>query len=204
MPIVQRYIIPYFIFYVFEPMIKNCFRKIASNGKRYLSNPIIVICSGTGGQCVCFHKLSIKSIGIDINFNLLSFSKNRYPDIPFVCCDAGKLPFKQNVFKGVVFSFALHDKTPQLREQFIIEAKRVSASGGYFAITDIGIPKNLIEKISHMVTIVSELFSGHYFNGIDFLKRGTIEKIASQHNLSIGLRFPNGLRNAETVFLQKL
>jgi ubiquinone/menaquinone biosynthesis C-methylase UbiE len=202
--IVQRHIMPSLISYVLESTIKGCYMKVAFYCRKYISNPILVVCSGAGGQCFNINKLNKKSIGIDININLIILSKKRYPDIPFVCCDASKLPFKDKIFKGVTFTFALHDKSAQLRDRFIVEAKRVSAIGCFFIVTDIGLPKKPIEKIGHMITILTELFSGHYSTGMDFLKSGAIENVASTQNMRIVYRFKNGLRNSESVILQKL
>lgn len=203
MNFVQKYMLPFIISNIFEPAIHNCFKKVAALSRKYLSDPILVICSGAGGQCFYIKMANKQSIGIDKDFNMVLQSTKRYPYIPFICCDASKLPFKDNVFKGIILTFALHDKNNELREQFISEAKKVSIKNCNFILTDFGVPRNPFEKCGHIYTFITEFFSGHFSNGMDFLKCGAIDAVAEKHNFMIIDRIKNGLRNSESVVLKK-
>jgi ubiquinone/menaquinone biosynthesis C-methylase UbiE len=203
MEIIQKKIIPYVISNILEPLIKNCHINVAFYSKKYLASPVLVLCSSAGKQCFYINELNQKPIGVDINIDLILLAKKKHPDISFICCDASKLPFKNNVFNGVILTFALHDKNTLLRGQFLLEAKRVSVNKCSFIITDFSVPQKLFERIAHIITVITELFSGHFSHGMEFLRSGAIDNISSTHKLKVIYRAKNGLRNSESLIVQK-
>ena len=66
-------------------------------------------------------------LGLDINLKMLKYAASSRPGIPFICADAAQTPFFPGAFRGIVVSFALHEKEAALRADLLKEAKRVLA-----------------------------------------------------------------------------
>jgi ubiquinone/menaquinone biosynthesis C-methylase UbiE len=113
-------------------------------------------------------------IGLDLGFGFVRYAKARAPEIPFVCGDAARLPFKDRSFRAVSVSFGLHDKSPALRRAIVIEAKRVLKPDGRLIAVDFEPPWDAKSKAGALFTRGIERFAqgDHYQNGREFLRRG--------------------------------
>ncbi len=156
----------------FEPVMKNYKKRVAELFKQLNITTILDFCTGIGGQCIQFQKHNIQSFGLDINWKLMCYALSIRPTIPFLCADAGHVPFHDSTFSGVSFVFALHDKSPQLRDKMLSEAKRLLKPGGKAIFADYTMPWNFCSCIGYIITSIIELFSGHFINGMKFLSKG--------------------------------
>jgi len=112
--------------------------------------------------------------GLDKNLGMVTYAAARASGLPFVCGDAGRLPFKDRTFRAVTVSFGIHDKSPALRKEMMAEARRVLALGGRLIAVDFENPWNAKSKAAALAVRAVEHLAGgeHYRNGRDFLKRG--------------------------------
>jgi ubiquinone/menaquinone biosynthesis C-methylase UbiE len=112
--------------------------------------------------------------GLDIGFPFIRYAKARAPHIPFVCGDAARLPFKDGSMRAVSVSFALHDKSLELRSAILSEAHRVLRPDGRLIAVDFENPWDATSRAGALFTRAIERLAGrtHYGNGREFLRRG--------------------------------
>lgn len=94
---------------------------------------IIDVACGTGyGSYYLLKKGAKKVIAVDISKEAIEYASNLYKEnnLEFVCADATRLPFCNDLFDGVV-SFETIEHLSDY-EQFLIECKRVLKKGGVF------------------------------------------------------------------------
>jgi ubiquinone/menaquinone biosynthesis C-methylase UbiE len=109
----------------------------------------------------------------------------KYPQRSFICADAVKIPFKNNSFKGVLISFALHDKTAETRKKIVLEAQRLLIPGGTIVFVDFENPWNIRSKLGSILSFMIEKTAGgdHFRNNRQFLKQGGLRAFIQRHQL---------------------
>lgn len=134
------------------------------------------VCCGTGSQ---FRGGGLEDergpvFGLDKSWGMVRYAAARAPGLPFVCGDAGRLPFKDGSFRAVSVSFGLHDKSPDLRRAMMAEARRVLAPGGRLIAVDFENPWDFKSKVGALAVRAVERLAGgeHYRNSREFLSRG--------------------------------
>jgi ubiquinone/menaquinone biosynthesis C-methylase UbiE len=112
--------------------------------------------------------------GLDMSLGFLRYAAARAPGVPFVCGDAGRLPFKDGSLRGISLSFGLHDKIPDLRTLMMAEARRTLAPDGRLIAVDFETPWNVQSRAGALFAHAVERLAGgeHYRNGREFLQRG--------------------------------
>jgi len=180
----------------FKRMFRGLRRRVARTVEKERLYPWLDVCSGTGSQ---FRTIAGRSgeqmrragerggseqsiepensefvYGLDMSFGFIRYAAARAPLIPFVCGDAGRLPFKDRTFRAVTVSFGLHDKSPDLRHAMMTEARRVLAPGGKLIAVDFKPPWDARSRIGALFAHAIERLAGgeHYRNGREFLRRG--------------------------------
>lgn len=169
-----------------EPMLHRWKSRVAEWIGQESPGLTLDICCGTGKQCRLIAEHS-PVIGVDLDLSMLKFAKLMAPDIDFVCADAGRLPFKQNVFQNANISLALHDKSSSLRSQIMTQGKNVLKSDGRFFIIDFERPDSLKSKIGYSLIYLIELMAGreHFANGREFVKSGGQQNFSKHHRLHV-------------------
>jgi ubiquinone/menaquinone biosynthesis C-methylase UbiE len=134
--------------------------------------------------------------GLDKSLGMVRYAMARALRVPFVCGDAGRLPFKDGSVRAVSVSFGLHDKSPDLRRAMMAEARRVLAPGGRFIAVDFENPWSARSRAGALAVRAVERLAGgeHYRNGRDFLKRGGLRAFlresgfveTARHDVEIG------------------
>ncbi|MCJ7485651.1 MAG: methyltransferase domain-containing protein [Candidatus Aminicenantes bacterium] len=161
-------------------------RRIAAAVERDGLYPWLDVCCGTGSQLRGQLRGHVPMVrvpdfvpdlvvcGLDKSYGFVRYAAARAPGVPFVCGDAGRLPFKDGSFRAVSVSFGLHDKSPDLRRAMMAEARRVLAPSGRFVAVDFENPWSLKSKVGALAVRIVERLAGseHYRNGREFLSRG--------------------------------
>lgn len=144
--------------------------------------PCLDICAGTGRQSRLLLESGKILIGLDNNLRMARYAVARSPSLPFVCGDAIRLPFGNSVFRGIILSFALHDKDPGDRPRILDEVKRVLEPGGRIVLTDFEKPWNRASRWGDRFTHLVEHAAArrHYRNGRDFLKAGGLRALVEK------------------------
>ena len=134
--------------------------------------------------------------GLDKSLGFVRYAAARAPGRPFICGDAGQLPFRNGAFRALSISFGLHDKSPELRRAMMAEAKRVLAPGGRLIAVDFENAWSARSRAGALaVRTVERLAEGkHYRNGREFLSRGGLRAFlqesgfteVSRHDVEIG------------------
>jgi ubiquinone/menaquinone biosynthesis C-methylase UbiE len=134
--------------------------------------------------------------GLDKSYEFIRYAAARAPKVPFVCGDAGQLPFKDGSFRAVSVSFGLHDKSPDLRRAMMAEARRVLAPGGRFIVVDFENHWSARSRAGALAVRAVERLAGgeHYRNGREFLSRGGLRSFlresgfveTTRHDVEIG------------------
>lgn len=162
----------------FGAMFKGLRRRVARVVEGDGLYPWLDVCCGTGsqlrGHVPVVRVPDLGVCGLDKNLGLVRYAAARASGIPFVCGDAGRLPFKDGAFRMVTVSFGLHDKSPDARSAMMAEARRVLAPGGRFIAVDFENPWSAKSRAGALAVRAVERLAGgeHYRNGRNFLKRG--------------------------------
>jgi ubiquinone/menaquinone biosynthesis C-methylase UbiE len=160
-------------------------KEVAEYISRYNLSPVLDICCGTGKQCYLIGKTKQQVVGLDLDLKMMSYAAFKYPDISFICADASHLPIKESCFKGIIISFALHDKKPELRTKILGQSTRLLAPGGKIILVDFERPWNRRSKIGAFFTLLIEKMAGneHFRNGRQFLLLGGLKEFIKNEGL---------------------
>lgn len=148
--------------------------------------PLLDICCGPGTQCGRLKRDGGPVFGLDINLRMTKYAAARHPGAMFICADAVALPFPARYFRGIIISFALHEKPARIRPRLLAAAKKVLASEGRIILVDFEQPWSAGSRAALRYVSVIERMAGreHFRNGRDFLGRGGLRSILKDHGLS--------------------
>ena len=175
--------------FIYECSIEPLLKKIKKRAAQYISQydlyPALDVCSGTGAQC---HMISMNNphvIGLDFDQKMIQYSSVKYPHVSFISADATHVPLKNKHFKGIVLSFSLHDKSPEMRIKIIEESKRLLEPEGKILLIDFENPWNKGSKLGSFFVYLIERAAGkeHFWNGRQFLKQGGLQVFLEQNEL---------------------
>ena len=192
----------------FAGLFRRLRRRVTRAVERDGLYPWLDVCCGTGsqfrrlsdghgdGRPVGGHAPDPVVCGLDKSAGMVRYAAARAPEVPFVCGDAGQLPFKDGSFRAVSVSFGLHDKSPDLRRAMMAEARRVLAPGGRFVAVDFENPWSARSRAGALAVRAVERLTGgeHYRNGREFLSRGGLRAFfresgfveTARHDVEIG------------------
>lgn len=171
--------------WLIEPLVKGLRRKITDIVMRSGLFPILDICCGTGTQLHLLKSGKEVLIGLDLSLPALKYALHKYPAIPFICADAENIPFKGTSFKGIIISFASHDKSSQVRDDIINEAKRLLKPEGRIVLVDFENPWSRRSRIGSVLVYLIERSGGgeHFRNNRQFLREGGLRSFVKKHDL---------------------
>ena len=187
---------------LYDLLIETALQRIKQSVARFVSqndlSPVLDICSGTGKQCRLIGDNGQRAIGLDIDSKMIEYASSKYPYLSFVCADASHLPFQKKSLHGIIISYALHDKPPEMRTRMLLEAKKLLAPGGSIILVDFEIPWNGLSRLGSFFTWIIERLAGgeHYKNRKQFLKQGGLEEFIRQSKLIKVEKHPIALGNS--------
>lgn len=148
--------------------------------------PVIDICCGTGQQCGLMDTRGFIT-GIDNDLEFVDYARRRHPSLPFVCADAGSLPFGPNLFRCAVISYSLHEKPAALQKKMMEELRRVCLPQSVLIFLDFENPWNKKSRLGAALTYLIERSAGgeHFRLNRDFLKRGGLRAFIRRFNLEV-------------------
>ncbi|NIA31340.1 MAG: methyltransferase domain-containing protein [Actinobacteria bacterium] len=177
--------------HLLEPSLKSLKRRVADFAKKYHSSAVLDLCSGTGMQCRMLGKKRIQTLGLDMDERMVSYARQKAPDIPFICADAGISPLKSGSISTIIISFALHDKPQALRTAIMLETKRLLSENGKIIIVDFENAWSKKSRWGYRLVYLIERMAGneHFWNGRRFLKAGGLTGFLKEHNLTVIERY---------------
>ncbi len=168
---------------VLEPLLHNIRIKVRNVIIENDLFPCLDLCCGPGAQVRRLAAPGRFACGVDISLGMLRYAAGRGKDIPFVCADAIRTPFRAAAFKGIVLSFALHEKPPDLRPRLLAEARRLLLPTGRVVLVDFENPWNTSSRLASLYVRLIERLAGtdHFRNGRDFLAKGGLRALLGEN-----------------------
>jgi ubiquinone/menaquinone biosynthesis C-methylase UbiE len=116
---------------------------------------------------------------------MIQYASTKYPRIPFICADAERIPAKNSCVKGIVLSYALHDKYPEIRKKILREIRRILYPEGKVVFIDFECPWNRTSKMASLYIYGIERMAGrvHFRNGRNFLAQGGLRSFLEKNDL---------------------
>lgn len=96
---------------------------------------LINLCCGSGEGMELFREHGFSVTGIDCSSRLLWEAEQRFPDMKWICADAGNLPFEEERFPCVL-SECSFSEAENLKER-LLEAHRILKPGGLLLGADV-------------------------------------------------------------------
>ncbi|MGB2764180.1 MAG: class I SAM-dependent methyltransferase [Candidatus Aminicenantaceae bacterium] len=171
--------------WLIEPLVKKTKLRVAGYVFQYNLFPVLDICCGTGKQCRFIGLDKQNVTGLDIDLKMINYASSKYPRIPFVCTDAANIPIRDKSFKGIIISYALHDKSQELRIKMLDEAKRLLTPEGKIILVDYEQPWNRRSRIGKFFAYLIERMGSckHFRNWRQFLKQGGLRAFEEKNGL---------------------
>lgn len=170
---------------ILEPPLRRIRKKVRNLIIKHDLFPVLDLCCGPGAQVRWLAGQGRFSCGLDINLGMLKYAASRRDDIPFVCADAARTPFRRAAFKGIVVSFALHEKPAELRPRLLAEAKRLLGPDGRIVLVDFEEPWDRASRLACLYLRPIERLAGndHFRNGRDFFAKGGLRALLKENGL---------------------
>jgi ubiquinone/menaquinone biosynthesis C-methylase UbiE len=151
---------------------------------------ILDIGCGTGAQLAIFQESGCDVFGIDLSLPMLRIARRKLGDQAVLAnADATNIPFPEQAFDLVTSSLFLHQLNPNARAMAIEEALRVVRRDGRILFIDFhpGPVKSIRGKLTQFIISSVEFIAGreHFSNSRDFLSRGGVPSLASNHGLKV-------------------
>ncbi len=187
-----------------ETLLKRIKEKVAQLVSQYNLSPTLDMCCGTGKQCYIISNNGQTALGLDIDPKMVEYAASKYPHLFFICADVSHSPLQKRDLKGIIISYALHDKPPEMRMQMLSEAKRLLVPGGKIILLDFENAWNGLSRLGGFFTWIIERLAGgeHYTNRRQFLKQGGLEEFIKQNNLVKVEKHPVTLGNSSLTIVK--
>ena len=168
-----------------EPLVRSIKQRVSRLIYEYNLYPALDICCGTGKQCHLIGINGQKTVGLDLDLKMMNYAIAKFPHILFICADASNIPMRNASFNGIVISYALHDKKPELRTKILDEAKRLLTPDGKIILVDYEQPWNRLSRVGGFFTYIIERTAGreHFRNWQDFLNQGGLQEFIKKNGL---------------------
>ena len=119
------------------------FRNLAWQGLDLTTDTkILDLCCGSGQSTQFLVQYSQHVTGLDISPLSLGRAARNVPQADYLEGLAEQIPCEDNQFDLVHTSAALHEMTPEQREQILAQVYRVLKPGGFFVLIDLHRPTN--------------------------------------------------------------
>ena len=139
---------------------------------------VLDVCCGTGNLTAMLVAAGYQAVGVDRSPTMLSMARQKLIAAEFRQMDATQLPF-QHEFDAAVISIALHEMTPQVREQIWESMHRAVRPGGRLIALDFAVPQrnSLLARLAGWLIEQDERGTlnydpGHYQNFKEFMRNG--------------------------------
>lgn len=169
-----------------EIPLRGIRKKVRSLVHKHDLFPLLDLCCGPGTQAGALRKPGrSEAVGVDINIRILKYARTRFPDVHFISADAARTPFQPGAFRGIVVSFALHEKEAGFRPWLLDEAKSLLSPDGRIILVDFEIPWDRTSRLAYLYVAAIERLAGrrHFRNSRDFLKRGGLRRLLRENGL---------------------
>jgi ubiquinone/menaquinone biosynthesis C-methylase UbiE len=139
---------------------------------------ILDVCCGTGNLTAMLVAAGCQVVGVDGSATMLSHARQKHIGAEFMQMDATQLPFEHE-FDAAVISIALHEMSPQVREEVWESMRRAVLPTGRLIALDFAIPvrNNPLSRITGDLIEQDERSTlnyhpEHYQNFEEFMRNG--------------------------------
>jgi ubiquinone/menaquinone biosynthesis C-methylase UbiE len=149
---------------------------------------------GTGAQLAILQQVGCQVFGIDLSEPMLRVARSKLGDqAVLIHGDATRTPFPDHAFDLVLCSLFLHQLKVCVRSLALEEAQRVVRKDGRILLVDFHPEpaRSIGGRLTEFVVSSVEFLAGweHYSNSRDFLSRGGVSALVSNHHLMIQKEF---------------
>ncbi len=134
--------------------LRKFFVKVADIKSDYY---ILDLCCGTGSNFIHIGS-KLKNgflIGIDFSMGMLKKAKEKYPKSYLINGDIEFLPFKEETFDIITYTYAFYELKAEKVENTLLEIKRILKKNGKLLIMEHEIPKNKFIKLLYYIRLAS-------------------------------------------------
>ena len=171
-----------------DPILRDMRRFTPEFAGMKAGDKVLDVCCGTGEQVLEYGRRGIIATGIDIDPNMIEVAeknrlKQRLESVSFQLADATNLPFPDGFLDYTSVSFGLHVNKKAVRDEIILEMKRVTKLNGTFIFIDFQVP--LPRSVWALLAKTIEFLAGgeHYLGFKDFLSNGGLSDILNANHL---------------------
>lgn len=139
---------------------------------------VLDACCGTGNLTAMLVSAGCQVVGVDSSPTMLSYARRKQIPAEFKQIDAAQLPF-QHEFNAAVISIALHEMSPQVREEVWESMHRAVLPGGRLIALDFAAPGRNSLLGRFMARLIEQDERGtlsyhpeHYENFREFMRNG--------------------------------
>ena len=149
---------------------------------------------GTGAQLAIYEQAGCEVYGIDLSQSMLRIARTKLSEHAVLTSgDATRMPFLDHTFGLVISSLFLHQLDAGVRSVALYEVARVLRTDGRILLVDFhpGPVNSIKGKLTEIFISSVEFLAGweHFSNSRDFLSRGGIPNLASNHHLKLRKKF---------------
>ena len=133
-------------------------RKFFVEQTKLKNNQIVLdLCCGTGSNFIHFKNKAPKGffVGIDFSYGMLIQAKKKFNNANLVLGDVAFLPFKDNTFDIITYTFAFYELKGEKVHKTLLEIKRVLKDNGKLLIMEHEIPKNSLTKFLYYIRLAT-------------------------------------------------
>lgn len=176
---------------VLNPFLKKIRKAVVLKAKELNTDRIADFCCGTGNQLKHFMQAGYEDIvGVDLSENMIAQSKVGNYKPKCLLEDATNTTLPENYYDIAMVSLAMHEKSIEVAQGMIKEAKRVVKPGGNFLVVDYCFDKksNFIGRFG--ASFIEKLVGGeHYENFKKYISMGGLNFLLKDYNFIEEKRF---------------
>jgi len=151
---------------------------------------ILDIGCGTGTHLELYQRYQCNLYGLDLSPSMLQVASNKLNGTAQLALgDATCMPYEDARFDLVIAMLALHEMSPKIRPQVLLEIKRVLKKDGRILLIDFhnGPYQPFQGWVSKGIIIIAELAAGrhHFINYRNFMDEGGLDRLIYQHSFQI-------------------
>lgn len=159
--------------------------------EKYKFKSVVDFCCGTGNQLKFLMKAGYTDlIGVDLSENMIAQTKVGSYNPKCLLEDATNTSLPKNNYDVAMVSLAMHEKSKDIAEGMILEAKRVVKPNGYFITTDYCFDKKSFFIGRWGATWVEKMVGGeHYENFKKYISFGGLNHLMKDYSFVEEKRF---------------
>ncbi|GAU08178.1 class I SAM-dependent methyltransferase [Desulfoplanes formicivorans] len=170
------------------PLLASEYHKAQILTEHIKAKTVVDLCCGTGVLAKQLATGGFTVTGVDLSVDMLKQARGKHhPNLTFLHANAARTGLPADRFDLAIISMALHEKPADLREQIMLEAKRLITPSGHILLIDYSRPTSLTGRFARMVAEAIERLAGreHHAHYRTFIAAGGLEGLIDRANMVV-------------------